>query len=447
MSDYINLGVLLNLPGEDSKVPTRIEPESLATHTVVVGQYGSGKSFFLGRLVEEIICKTSARVIVLDPGSDFVRISEVNRGVWRDEKFKKYFSAEDTLRKFRAEWERKKSKIISISSRSLDVPYEPLKINWGDLDISEMVSFLDIDLRDDYDLFMCLESNVAMADMFFKYRDERKYDFACFHDYAERILKTLVLEENCISHFESYGFNKVLVNTIQKESIARYYTLISRLSDYEIWLNENDVEDGKLDISEILNKRFFKRIDPCQLTAINLQALKSSEAKLLVVFKILSLLWNYSLEKQSEEMIGSESVERRDPLILVIDDSQNFIPCSTDNPLLRKVSEQITRIAVEGRKYGIYLIIATQRPQKIHPDVLSECDNVCLMSLKNEADLACLGRAAGFLPAEIARKALSLKTGDALLAGRMVDYSPLAIHASPRRTLGGRSELSCQWTK
>ncbi|MET8776363.1 hypothetical protein AB0H49_16015 [Nocardia sp. NPDC050713] len=33
-------------------------------------------------------------------------------------------------------------------------------------------------------------------------------------------------------------------------------------------------------------------------------------------------------------------------------------------------------IAAEGRKYGLWLLLSTQRPSKVHPGILSQCDNL-----------------------------------------------------------------------
>ena len=43
----------------------RIPTEDMDTHTVIIAQSGSGKSFFLGRLVEEIMLKSRSRCLIL----------------------------------------------------------------------------------------------------------------------------------------------------------------------------------------------------------------------------------------------------------------------------------------------------------------------------------------------------------------------------------------------
>ena len=60
---------------EGKKIPGGHTPDALvgisskriANHTVIVAQSWSGKSFFLGRIIEEILLKTKSRVIVFDP--------------------------------------------------------------------------------------------------------------------------------------------------------------------------------------------------------------------------------------------------------------------------------------------------------------------------------------------------------------------------------------------
>src|SRR5688500_9218398 len=54
-----------------------VPPGSMATHTAIVAQSGSGKSFFLGRLIEELLLRTKARCLIFDPNADFRRAHEV----------------------------------------------------------------------------------------------------------------------------------------------------------------------------------------------------------------------------------------------------------------------------------------------------------------------------------------------------------------------------------
>jgi len=60
-----------------------VDPESIAAHTLIIAQSGSGKSFFVGRLLEEFLINTRIRCIILDPNGDFTKPSNVaDKSLW-----------------------------------------------------------------------------------------------------------------------------------------------------------------------------------------------------------------------------------------------------------------------------------------------------------------------------------------------------------------------------
>ena len=62
----------------------RIEEGGLLHHTLVVGQSGSGKSFMVARLLEEVLLRTSARLIILDPNGDFRDVNAASESAWSE---------------------------------------------------------------------------------------------------------------------------------------------------------------------------------------------------------------------------------------------------------------------------------------------------------------------------------------------------------------------------
>ena len=79
---------------------------------------------------------------------------------------------------------------------------------------------------------------------------------------------------------------------------------------------------------------------------------------------------------------------------VVIDEAHNFCPPSPHSSIEAQLTEQLIQIAAEGRKFGLWLFLSSQRPTKIHPNVLSQCDNLGLMRMNAPRDLAELaGRA------------------------------------------------------
>jgi DNA helicase HerA-like ATPase len=64
--------------------------------------------------------------------------------------------------------------------------------------------------------------------------------------------------------------------------------------------------------------------------------------------------------------LWSRRHERR-PVLLVIDEAHNLCAPDVAGPLLAAVQDRINQIAAEGRKYGLWLLLSTQRPSKVHP--------------------------------------------------------------------------------
>ena len=82
----------------------------------------------------------------------------------------------------------------------------------------------------------------------------------------------------------------------------------------------------------------------------------------------------------------------------MIDEAHNVCPAEPEDPLTALATDTAVRIAAEGRKFGLYLLTSTQRPQKAHPNVVSQCDNLVLMRMNSAADLAYLRDVFSFVP-------------------------------------------------
>ena len=95
------------------------------------------------------------------------------------------------------------------------------------------------------------------------------------------------------------------------------------------------------------------------------------------------------------------------------------LPGRPADPLTRLSAERAVQIAAEGRKYGLYLLSSTQQPHKVHENVVSQCDNLVLMRMNSQADIADLGRLFSFVPPGADGRATSFRMGQALVAGKI----------------------------
>ncbi|GAA4096566.1 ATP-binding protein [Actinomadura miaoliensis] len=73
------------------------------------------------------------------------------------------------------------------------------------------------------------------------------------------------------------------------------------------------------------------------------------------------------------------------PYLLVYEEAHNYVPRS-EGAKYGSVKKSIERIAKEGRKYGVSLMIVSQRPSEISETVFSQCNNFVAMRLTNPAD-------------------------------------------------------------
>jgi len=78
--------------------------------------------------------------------------------------------------------------------------------------------------------------------------------------------------------------------------------------------------------------------------------------------------------------------DKRHPIALFCDEAHLYIPSQVRNSLEERGLYNFERIAKEGRKYGLSLIVISQRPADVSKTVLSQCGNFIAMRLSNPDD-------------------------------------------------------------
>ena len=75
------------------------------------------------------------------------------------------------------------------------------------------------------------------------------------------------------------------------------------------------------------------------------------------------------------------------PTVIVLEEAQNYIPERDRDPERVSIAKKVfERIAREGRKYGLSLIISSQRPSELSKTVLSQCNTFLVHRLQNPED-------------------------------------------------------------
>ena len=160
---------------------------------------------------------------------------------------------------------------------------------------------------------------------------------------------------------------------------------------------------------------------------IDLGSLGTREEQALTAGAVLERLWRRRAS--------------RDPIAIVIDEAHNVCPAEPADLITALATEHAIRIAGEGRKFGLYLIVVTQRPQKVHENVLSQCDNLVLMRMNSKADLAHVGEVFSFVPPGLIDRATTFRQGEALVAGKIASH-PALIRFGARITREGGADVA-----
>ena len=76
---------------------------------------------------------------------------------------------------------------------------------------------------------------------------------------------------------------------------------------------------------------------------------------------------------------------QNDPILLVCEEAHRYVP-NRGEAQYEAAQEAIRRIAKEGRKYGIGLLLVSQRPSEVEATVLSQCNSWIILRITNDAD-------------------------------------------------------------
>lgn len=158
-----------------------------------------------------------------------------------------------------------------------------------------------------------------------------------------------------------------------------------------------------------------------------------------VVVAVLGRVIFEALQRYRRNHVDGEAL----PTVLVLEEAHTFIrrgkedegPAATAVQLCREAFERIAR---EGRKFGLGLVLSSQRPFELSPTVLAQCNTFLLHRIVNDADQNLVGRLVpdnvggllGELPSLPSRQAILL--GWATPIPVLVDVDELPFEYRPR---------------
>jgi len=134
-------------------------------------------------------------------------------------------------------------------------------------------------------------------------------------------------------------------------------------------------------------------VQPGQISVVDVSRLRSSGAwsvRNFLVALIARKIYQYRVVARKEEEIAKmegTTMKKKYPMVwLIADEAHNWAPSDMETVS----SAPFLTIAKEGREPGVSLVMITQMPNKIHQDILSQCDLVFSHRLTSKADLQAL---------------------------------------------------------
>lgn len=109
--------------------------------------------------------------------------------------------------------------------------------------------------------------------------------------------------------------------------------------------------------------------------------------------------------------------DKRHPIALFCDEAHLYIPNTIKNSMEEKGFHSFERIAKEGRKYGLSLVVISQRPSDVNKTILSQCGNFIAMRLTNPDDQNVIRRLFPDNLGDISEMLPILDVGEALIVG------------------------------
>ena len=131
-------------------------------------------------------------------------------------------------------------------------------------------------------------------------------------------------------------------------------------------------------------------------------------------------------------MFELRKLGRIPPMMLVVEEAHNFCP-----QVGQVASSKVFRtLASEGRKFGLGLVIITQRAAKVDKNVLSQCNTQVILKVTNPNDLKAIIASVEGLTASMAEEISRLPIGVAIMTGGGLQM-PLMVEVRPRETRHG----------
>jgi DNA helicase HerA-like ATPase len=445
----VEIGTLINRP----RVPVLLDPNGLRRHLAVIAQTGAGKSYTVGVILEKLL-QLGATVIVFDPNSDYVLM---RRDVQR-----RSTPFAGRVEVYRLPSEQR--------SRIADADIGPTR------KFSAMFSRLDPDE-------LCDLAGIGEGWTSIRTAIRRACENLTGSDYTPKLLRLELerLAEGGEAAGPTAGAGRSLSPAIGDEQRFSAFARaqIARKSGVDVMGRQRTIEPSE----EIDTDKYFAPEEPegeaapalptggvpRGKPAVTLDVISGAQKALKYVEALERMdIWGFEdvpmndlLRPMTLSAIDLAGVDQRisefvvdkilreawsqastqglaRPIFVVLEEAHNFVPGGRD--AYSHCAGIIKRISSEGRKFGIFLVLITQRPYRIHQDTLSQCNSQIIMRLTNPEDQRAVRAASESISEGLLADLPGLNVGEAVVLGPLVRV-PVMVRVGKRLSQEGGSDV------
>jgi len=150
------------------------------------------------------------------------------------------------------------------------------------------------------------------------------------------------------------------------------------------------------------------------------------------------------LQDRKNAVRGGVGARFRSPVVVAIEEAHVFLPSGRRT----RCSETIARIAREGRKFGVSLIIVSQRPSRLDADTVSQMGSFAISGLIHPRDQAFIREVTDDVSEELGASLPSLNPGEMILAGQFIKVPALVkIDLVEEKLMGKDIDAVDLWEK
>lgn len=166
-------------------------------------------------------------------------------------------------------------------------------------------------------------------------------------------------------------------------------------------------------------------LNPMQVSIVDLSGLNDASMD-YIAYRILTEVY---------QKVSSSEFEY--PVFVIIEEAHKFIPKKTMKRMSREI---INTIAAEGRKFGIFMTLVSQRPSKIDSDALSQCNSQIILRVSNPIDQKAIIESSERLSESLLRDLPGLNIGEAVIVGEITKV-PVMVKVRERITQEGGADI------